>query len=492
MKSIYTNCRNVGTSFLSILLVLSLGCQGGEQRNPNVSVDLAQIKERGKLTAITGYSAISYFIYRGQPMGFEYEILSQVADSMDLDFDIVLAHDLEEMFTMLNDGVGDLIAFNLTVTKQRQEKVAFSEHHTLTRQVLVQRKPDNWRQMKLHEIERFLIRDPVDLIGDSVHVRKGSAYISRLQNLSEEIGGDIQIVEAPVGVTSEDLIRMVANKKIDYAIADQNVAKISQSNYANIDVETPVSLSQRIAWAVRKNSPELLADINETLRKLKSGALYNILYNKYYKNRYAFKKRMKSEFLFVGKGSISPYDSLLQMHADSLGWDWRLLASQVYQESQFDPTTKSWMGAIGLMQVLPRTGKMFGVTNLYDPAENIKAGIGFLLWLDNYWQEKIVDPNERQRIILASYNVGQGHVEDARKLAVKYGRDPNVWKNNVEYYLEKKSLPEYFNDETVEFGYCRGSEPVNYVREILERYQNYIDLSPPDMVSNSTKLETSN
>ena len=413
-------------------------------------------------------------------MGFEYELLSQVADSMGLDFDIVLAHDLDEMFTLLNEGVGDLIAFNLTVTKQRQERVAFSEHHTLTRQVLVQRKPDNWRKMKLHEIGRELIRDPVDLIGDSVHVRKGSAYISRLQNLSEEIGGDIHIIEAPVGVTSEDLIKMVAEKEIEYAIADQNVALINQANYDNIDVATPVSLSQRIAWAVRKNSPELQKAINKTLKQLKSGALFNVLYNKYYKNRYAFKKRVKSEFLYVGKGNISPYDSLLQQHADSLGWDWRLLVSQVYQESQFDPTTKSWMGAIGLMQVLSRTGKMFGVTNLYDPVENLKAGVSFLQWLDSNWIEIIPDPEERKLFILASYNVGQGHVQDARNLAIKFGGDPNIWKDNVEYYLEQKSKPEFFNDVVVEFGYCRGSEPVKYVREILERYQHYLELSPQE------------
>ncbi len=481
MRNILTNCKTLSkTGTILFLFFLTPSCQSEKEFQPKVEIDLAQIKERGKLTAITGYSAISYFIYQGQPMGFEYELLTQVADSMKLDFDIVLAHDLEEMFTLLNEGVGDLIAFNLTVTKQRQERVAFSEHHTLTRQVLVQRKPDNWRKMKLHEIERELIRDPVDLIGDSVHVRKGSAYISRLQNLSEEIGGDIHIIEAPVGVTSEDLIKMIANKEIEYAIADQNVALINQANYDNIDVVTPVSLSQRIAWAVRKNSPELQKAINETLKQLKSGALFNILYNKYYKNRYAFKKRVKSEFLYVGKGSISPYDSLLQQHADSLGWDWRLLVSQVYQESQFDPTTKSWMGAIGLMQVLTRTGKMFGVTNLYDPVENMKAGVSFLQWLDNYWKEKIPDPEERKLIILASYNVGQGHVQDARNLAIKFGGNPNIWKDNVEYYLEQKSKPEFFNDVVVKFGYCRGSEPVKYVREILERYQHYLELSPQD------------
>jgi len=239
------------------------------EQTPKIEVDLDQIKERGKLIAITGYNAYSYFIYKGQPMGYEYELLKRLTADLNLELDVRIVHGLNEMIEALNNGDGDLIAFNLTVTKDRTKAVAFTEYHTLTPQVLVQRKPDNWRQMKMHQITRTLIRSPVDLIGIPITVRKASSHVMRLKNLSNEIGADLNIIEAPADVTSGELITMVANKEIDYTIADKNVAELYSGYYPILDIKYEISLPQRIAWAVRKNSPKLLDTINEWLRKEK-------------------------------------------------------------------------------------------------------------------------------------------------------------------------------------------------------------------------------
>ena len=324
-----------------------------------------------------------------------------------------------------------------------------------------------------HQIEKELIRDPVDLIGKTIVVRSSSSNIPRLKNLSEEIGGDINIVEAEPELTIEDLIEQVTNGEIDYTISDENIALLNEASHKSIDVKTDISLSQRIAWGVRKSSTELLDTINHWLDSIKSTEYFAVTYNRYYKNRYAYKRRVTSEYLLLKGGKISGYDELVKESAQKLNWDWRLMTSQMYQESQFKPNVKSWAGAVGLMQLLPSTAKMYGITNLYDPKSNIKAGTKFLIYLDKYWSEFIEDSTERIKFVLASYNVGRGHIDDARRLAEKYDGDPNVWKDNVEFYLLQKSKPKFYNDKVVRNGYCRGKETVNYVREIFERYEHY-------------------
>src|SRR5690606_22711072 len=141
--------------------------------------------------------------------------------------------------------------------------------------------------------------------------------------------------------------------------------------------------------------------------------------------------------------------------------------------SHFLPAEESWAGAKGLMQLMPETAKRFGATNLNDPAQSIKAGVGYLQHLDNYWKKKISDPKERLNFIFASYNAGLSHIIDAYRLAEKYGQDPTKWKGNVEQWLMKKSDPKYYRDPVVTVGYCKCEEPVNYVRQILERYEQY-------------------
>ena len=449
------------------------GCKSSDK-----PYDLPKILEKGTLTAITSYSPVSYFIYRGQPMGYEYELLQMLGEHMGLKVDIKIAHDLEEMINMLERGDGELIAYGLTITTERREKLAFTEPLNVTRQVLVQRKPENWRQMKLHEIETQLVRNPFELAGKTVHVRRGSAYVSRLQNLSLEIGGEIEIIEAPGNLTTEDLINLVANDSISLTVADENIAQLQSAYYQDIDIQTPVSLPQQTAWAVRPSSKMLLDTINSWLRAAQDHADYYVIYNKYYKNRQAFRSRYASEYNPVTGGSISPYDDLIKEGAEKLDWDWRMLAALIYRESQFNPNARSWAGASGLMQLMPRTANEFGASNPRNPEQNIRAGVKFILWLDNYWHGEIENPEERLKFIIASYNVGHGHVQDARKLAEAFGADPDIWHDHVERFMLKKSNPDYYNLDFVSFGYASGLEPVTYVQtiyELLEHYKKFID-----------------
>jgi membrane-bound lytic murein transglycosylase F len=439
-----------------------------------VERDLSAIKESGKLVAITSYSSTSFFVYRGKLMGFEYELLQWLADYMKLELEVKIASDMDELVNMLNRGDGDIIAHNLTVTTERKKYLAFTEHHATTKQVLVQRKPDNWRKMRTHEIKKQLIESPIDLIGEvdkTIHVRKNTSYSERLRHLEGELGGVFSIQYEKANRITEDIIRDVADGKIDFTVADNNFASLNAMYYPNLDISVDISLLQRIAWAVRKNSPELHDEVSKWVTEARGSTKYNVIYSKYFKSRRSNTARIKSEFFSKTGSSISPYDDIIKQYADSIGWDWRLLASQIYQESKFKPSTRSWAGAVGLMQILPETAKDMGYSSIENPELNIQAGVAYITYLTKFWED--IPEEERLNFVLASYNAGPGHISDARRLATKYGKNPDFWNDNVDEFIIKKSSPEFYNDEVVRHGYCRGQEPSDYVSEITERFSYY-------------------
>jgi membrane-bound lytic murein transglycosylase F len=439
-----------------------------------VDFDFDRIKERGYLTAVVDNSATSYFIYKGQPMGYEYEMLNWLADDLEVELKIIKDNSISSALEKVNRGEADIAAFNLTVTKERKRYVDFTNPLYFVRQVLVQRKPENWRQMKVHEIENQLIRDPIQLTGKKVHVRKSSAFSTRLANLSDEIGGDIIIIEDSSSLEVETLIKMVAEGEIDYTVSDEDVAMLNATYYPIIDVKTPVSFSQQIAWAMRSNADSLENKVNSWLEERQKETDYYVIYNKYFKNLKRSVDRSYSEFSSVGGDKLSPFDEEIKATAKEIGWDWKLLAALIYQESKFDPKVKSWAGAKGLMQMMEPTAREFGAKNLYDPIQSLEAGGNYINWLQKAFSKQIQDSVERQKYVLASYNVGIGHMQDAIRLTKKYGGDPTKWEGNVEKYLLLKSQKKYYTDPVVKYGYCRGEEPVNYVHEILDRYQQYV------------------
>jgi membrane-bound lytic murein transglycosylase F len=446
--------------------------QAGRNEIKPIHRDLEEIKEERILRAITIFSPTSYFLYKGQPMGFEYDLLTMLAKDLGLELEIVVADNLNELFTMLNEGKGDIVAHGMTITTSRKKQVTFTHHHFESHQVLVQRKPDNWRSMKLHEIDREIVRDPLELIGKTVHVRRNSSYYQRLLNLMQEIGGKINIETIPGNLATDEIIRMVVEGEIEYTVADNNIAAVNATYYPILDVKTDISFSQRMAWAIRKNSPDLLVAVNNWIDKMRERTDYYVIYNKYFKNKKLYKKRIKSEFHSETAGKISKYDEIVKKYAGRLGWDWRLLSSIIYQESRFDPEARSWAGGRGLMQLMPSTAKELGVNDSSDPEESIKGGTKYLGSLWNRW-DLIPDSMQQIKFTLASYNCGYQHVVDAQKLASKNDDDPEIWDNAVEDWILKLSYPRFYNDEVVEYGYVRGIEPYEYVKEIFERYDHY-------------------
>lgn len=460
----------------SLLFICISHTRCGQPLADEVSYDLPQIQERGKLIALVTYSPTSYFLYRGKTMGFEYELLERLASSLDLDLQIKVAEDIDELTNMLRRGDGDIIAHNLAITEVRKTQMAFTQPLRQVEQRLIQKKPEGWQEMSEEEVNAILIRDTTELAGKKIYVRRNSSYYERLKELSDNIDGRVRLRKSAGNEETGALIAQVSESIIDYTVADNNIAELTQSLYDNVDVKLPVSDEQDIAWAVRSSSPLLLEAVNEWLTKVKRRPTFNVVYNRYFRNKRKFLERHDYEFSSLAKtGKISEYDSLLQMYADSLGWDWRLLASQAFQESRFKSKARSWAGARGLMQVMPRTARSFGVTNLNDPDENLRAGIAYLKYLNDFWKH-VPDENQKVKFMLASYNAGPYHVKDAQRLAVKLGKDSLIWDDNVEDCILLKSQRQYYRDEVVKYGYCRGIEPYKYVKEITNRYSRYIDL----------------
>ncbi len=417
----------------------------------------------------------SYFIYQGTVLGFEYELLSDICKDLDLVIKPVIVENIDDAFYLLINGKVDIAAMNLTITNTRKERVDFTEPVYTTSQVLVQRKPDNWRKIAAYKTEQQLIRD-LNLLNDStIHIRMASSYLMRLNNLEEELGIDINIEQAEQGVTTEMLIDKLAEKEINYVVADENIAGVFAHFDKNIDFSTPVSLEQNVAWAVNKKSVLLKDTISHYIHQLKTKPILNILKKRYFESNNSAVANKINEIIITDKRTISPYDSLIQFYAKEIDWDWRLLSALIYQESEFNSDLISWRGAKGLMQLMPiNSDECSG--NIFNPNTNLKCGTNYLSWLKDYWIKHSVPQKELPNFVLASYNCGQGHLQDAIRLAKKYNYNPTVWTDNVEKCLLMKSDPKYYNDPVVKFGYCRGREPVNYVSEIKVRYEEYESL----------------
>ncbi|MEM8558089.1 MAG: transglycosylase SLT domain-containing protein [Bacteroidota bacterium] len=465
--------------------------------------DLDAIHAGDTLTVLSAYNSTSYFLYRGEPMGYEYDLLQRFAEDQDLVLRMQIVP-RDSLLVKLLRGEGDIAAARLVPEAADSAYVRYTRALYETEPILVQRDgppdPDaggpivdaldsltaaTLADSLAHsnslahdteplpdavELRARLIQSPEELSGEAVAVTERSPFADDLVELADSISGDIEVVE--VDKSTEELIRRVAAARLDFAVSPENVGRLTQSRYTNLVVRPSLGEPHRVAWGVRSNAPRLLAALDDWIASERESAFWNTTYRRYFVDRRGYRERIASTYLTGTTGTLSDYDALLRDAAAEIDWDWRLLAAQAYQESRFRPQARSWAGAQGLLQLMPATAREFGVTDANDPADNVAGAVRFLAWLKNYWDGEIADPAERLKFVLGSYNTGHGHVEDARRLAVKHGDDPDVWAD-VAYWLLQKSKRAVYTDPVVKYGFCRGLEPVTYVAHILERWEHY-------------------
>lgn len=435
-----------------------------EDSPQSIDFDLDKIQERGFIRAIVDNAPTSYYVYKGRRMGYEFEMLRNLASSLGVRLHLIVSSDLDDAFQMLDKGKADIIAMNLQITPENKQKVAFTSPMGQMGTVLVQRK-DNARVNSLKDLDNRII-----------HISKDAIYKSQLCNLQSNNEIALAIIEETGD--SDQFVQRVVKKEIDFTVVNRVVGLVKASQNKELDVSLEVSPKSDVAWAVRTNSPELKSTIDSWLEKRTKSGYLRVLNEKYFKNSTNRYFRNTSPYSSLAGNNISPYDDIIKKGADHLGWDWRLLASLVYKESGFDTTATSYAGATGLLQLMPVTLERYGVENPSDPLESLMGGVNYLKYLDKFWRKRITDANERIKFVLASYNVGHGHVEDAWRLTIRYGGNPNEW-GDVSHYMKLKSDPEFYQDAVVKNGFAKGHVPVNYVEDILILYDSYRVLIEP-------------
>ena len=443
---------------LSVFLFAACNQKNVEALSYSDSNDLKEIIKSDTLRVATMYGSTSYFLFRDELMGFDYEMAKNLAGYLHLNLEISIATSEKEMAQWLMENKVDIVTYNVTQTKELKKNFSFVLPQSESYQVLVQNMGTN------------ALSDVTELAGKNVYVKENSIFYDRLLDLNDEIGGTINIKLADDSLSNDDLIDMVAEGKIDYTFAFHNVAILHKSYSKTLDCHMSVGFDQHNGWLIRKNNRNLKRAIEKWEKLPATEQIQSVLFNKYWDKSPYFALRS----ITIPKGAISPYDHFFKKYALDINWDWRLLAALAFGESHFNPGCESWAGAKGLMQLMPGTAMNFGLNNttVLDPEQNIEAGVQYIKSLNLSFRQ-VQNTDERIKFVLAAYNSGPAHVLDAMALARKYGKNPHIWYNHVEYFFLKKDDPDFYNDPVVKYGYFRGKETARYVHSILSTFEKY-------------------
>ena len=429
---------------------------------------MQRMLENGKLVAVTNCGIINYNTETSTPTGFEYELLSDFCQANGLELEMMVNENLDSCLSLLDSCQVDMVAIALGANRDMKRRYLLTNPILMQRSVLVQRLPKDWSKMSTaNEVENQLLRSPVDLAGKTIHLPQGSHEVKLLEHLSDQIGDTIFVVECD-SLNSVDLVKAVASGQIDYTVVEEYVARMASIGLRGLDTKLNVSVEQPLGWAVRNHDGDssLLLALNGWIDGFEQRNLNRIL-AKYVNKGNVFSTRKPSG------GNLSDFDDIIKKTAKSINWDWRLLASLIYQESRFRKDLESEKGAFGLMQLMPVVMEKYGIDYDATPEEQLNAGGQLISFLDDCLQNKVTDSTERVKFVLAAYNSGLGHVYDAQRLAQKYGKYPDVWDNNVDYFILNKSKKQYYNDTCCHAGYLRGTETYRFVQEVLDRFYQY-------------------
>ena len=454
------------------------------------------------LRVVTLSGATTFFTYRDEPMGYQYELVQLFAHSRRLPMKLYVTHSMEEAEEMVEQGRVDLCITPHAVTHSAKERFRFAGPESLSGLVLVQRREAAGDSVPY-------LRDVTGLLGQEVTVLSGSRAEGRMERLEEQLGGKIRlrVIEADT-VNTEDLIAQVASREINYTIADEDLAKLTKTYYPGIDISLEVGFAQRLRWFTSSEAIGLAEALDQWAKDIPEDESFRQIYKRYFELSKVMPSETPSSPTSKGgrserggekestthgassmphasgsssQGSygISAFDKLFEREAQRIGWPWQVLASIAYQESNFRPEVVGWSGARGLMGIMPRTGKIYGASTkeLLDPAVSVRVAVDCLRSIDALFINQITNREERIKVTLAAYNAGPAHLQDAVRLAQKYGYASDRWEGGIETALRLKSEAKYYNDPVCRAGYLRGKGVASYVDQVIARYHSYLSRS---------------
>lgn len=409
--------------------------------------------ERDKLVVVTRNDLQGYYIYREEPVGFEYELALAFADYLGMELQMVAGGGWDEMQELLLDGRADIIA-GIPNNPAKNELFSFSSSYITTKQVPVTNKTT------------AVIESIADFSGREVAVAFESPFQDTLDALR---GQGIELYPYYYrDKTYDDFVRGVASGEYDVTLIYEYVANNYSRHYPNLRVGMVLDGTMELSWAVASDNTDLLARINAFMGQMQADGSLERLYNKYFGIQHDHEYNELETFHRRVKKNIPLYMTSIRNSAYQHGFDWRIIAAMIYQESQFNPNAVSYYGASGLMQLMPKTAESMGLSasQIYDPGKNIAAGVKYLKRMWDLF-DGIEDETDRLKFALAAYNAGIGHVLDARKLAEDNGMDKDLW-DNAHKMLLLLNKKEYYSK--VKYGYCNGSETSTYVNNVMIYY----------------------
>jgi membrane-bound lytic murein transglycosylase MltF len=457
-------------AFLLALLWFGLGTTGHAQEaddsltgvfpeiNPHSTDDLSAMKERKLVRALVTLSKTDFFIYNGQPKGFQAEMLQHYEKTLNKGLSrrelrtriAYVPVPFSELIPALNEGKGDIAAALLTITPERERQVTFiSGRRWMVNEILVTNK----------SVEGINSVD--DLTGRSVYVLRGSSYVEHLKKLNEAFASrmmaPIVIIEADANLLSEDIIELVNAGVVDITVIDDFKALLWAQIFPDVVVHQDIQISSGgyVGWAIRKNNPELEASLEKFLPQVRKRSLLgNILIERYFGTT----KWIRNPMDEMSRQKLEGFMALFKEYGDRYGFDWLAVVAQAYQESGLDPNAKSRVGAVGIMQLLPSTAEYVGIPDITEIENNIHAGVKYLSYLRNkYFSDPDLAEIDRFAFTWAAYNAGPSKVQKMRARAKKMELDPNKWFQNVEYAALR----------------LVGQETVTYVANIYKYYVAY-------------------
>ncbi len=435
---------------LAILVFLSACAEPGDR--------LSRIVERGELRLVTRNGPATYYVERGEPRGFEYDLARLVAEDLGVSLRVSTAFTLDGLFRALRRDEADMAGAGLTLSSQRRNH--FPTSATYHRQ----------RPQVVYRVGRPRPGQPEDLAGMKIAVLEDSSHIERLQSLRRSTGIALDW-QAIRGTDVVDILEQVERGEADVAIVDSVEFRIQKNLLPRLDVAFDLAPEQKVVWYLTPHgeSATLQRYLKDFLARMEADGTLAQLRQTYFGHVDSLNRVGSQTFLANLRNELPAYRPHIEQVANEHQLDWALLAAISYQESHWDPTAVSYTGVRGMMMLTTSTADELGIQDREDLMQSLRGGARYFKDLLRRLPAGIKEP-DRTWMALAAYNIGMGHLEDGRVITQRRGGDPNLWAD-VMQHLPKLEHSEHYR--TVRHGYARGREAVRYVQNI-RHYHNVL------------------
>nr|WP_156896305.1 membrane-bound lytic murein transglycosylase MltF [Aestuariibacter salexigens] len=437
---------------------------------PSQQNHLQRIIDTGVLKVGTQFGRSTYYNGATGPEGFEYELAAGFADYLGVRLEVFAYYNLGELFPQVQNGHIDLVAAGISMTPERQQQYRFGPAYQDVSQKLVFKQGAD-RPRRVEDLTGELI-----VVAESSHAETLRSHQSELSSLNWR---------ETENMDPEELLELVATGELDYTIADSNILAVMRRRYPDLSIGFTIAPEQGVAWMLSDDHNDaLLAALVEYFGIIQNNGQLAALEDKYFGHIRQFNYVDTREFIKAAKTVLPEYKALFQAYAQDL--DWRLIAAMSYQESHWDPRAKSPTGVRGMMMLTLATAKDWDVTSRLDAEQSIRGGAEYFASLLRRIPDRIEAP-DRIWLAMAAYNIGLGHLEDARVLTQRYGGNPDMWidvKQHLPLLRQKKHY------RTTRYGYARGDEAVTYVDNIRRYYDTLVWLDEnPEQLEQPASIE---